>query len=39
MKQYDGDVSPEAVKPGTSTLPVLKEVDTATASVDLQSWR
>ena len=34
MKQYDGDASPEAVKPGTS----LKPINSATSSVDLQDW-
>ena len=38
MKQYDGDASPEAVKPGTSTLPTLKPVESTTSSVELQDW-
>ena len=38
LKQYDGDASPEAVKPGTTSLPSLKPINTATSSVDLQDW-
>ena len=37
-KQDDGDASPEAVKPGTSTLPTLKPVESTTSSVELQDW-
>ena len=36
LKQYDGEAFLEALKPGTLTLPSLKQVDSATASVDLQ---
>ena len=42
IKQYDkassGDQSPEAVKPGTSALPPLKEVNGETACVDIMDW-
>ena len=42
LKQMSGDKSgertPEAVKPGTSTLPVLPPVKSETASVDLLDW-
>ena len=38
LKQYDGDASPEAVKPGTLSLPTLKQVDSASAAVELQDW-
>ena len=39
MKQYDGgELSPEAVKPGTLALPPLKGIDPLTASIDVQDW-
>ena len=38
MKQMDGDQSPEAVKPGTTTLPLLKAVNPQTSPIDVQDW-
>ena len=38
MKQFDGDQSPEAVKPGTTSLPALKPVHPNTSSIDMQDW-
>ena len=43
LKQLDkdkegGDKSPEAIKPGTTALPTLKEVDADTACVDIMDW-
>ena len=38
MKQMDGDQSPEAVKPGTTTLPALKAINPRTSPIDVQDW-
>ena len=38
MKQMDGDQSPEAVKPGTTTLPALKAIIPRTSPIDVQDW-
>ena len=39
MKQLDeGELSPEAVKPGVSVLPALKAVSPQTAPIDIQDW-
>ncbi|CAE7226577.1 RE2, partial [Symbiodinium sp. CCMP2456] len=37
-KDKDGDRSPEAVKPGSSALRVLPELNPATSSVDVMDW-
>ena len=38
MNTDTGDRSPEAVKPGTSTLPVLAELKPDTSPVDIMDW-
>ena len=37
-KPKEEDCSPETVKPGSSSLPSLPEVDPATSSVDVMDW-
>ena len=37
-KPKDEDRSPEAVKPGSTTLPALPEVNPTTSSVDVMDW-
>ena len=37
-KPKDEDRSPEAVKPGSTTLPTLAEVNPTTSSVDVMDW-
>ncbi|CAE7564255.1 unnamed protein product [Symbiodinium sp. CCMP2456] len=37
-KPKDEDRSPEAVKPGTTVLPMLPEVNPQTSSVDIMDW-
>ena len=37
-KKAEGDRSPEAVKPGTPALPLLKEVCSDTSCVDVMDW-
>ena len=42
LKQYDrgreGERSPQTIKPGTNTLPALKDVTAETSSVDIMDW-
>ncbi|CAE7830743.1 TY5A [Symbiodinium sp. CCMP2592] len=37
-KDRSGEKSPETVKPGVSTLPLLPQVSSSTASVDVMDW-
>ncbi|CAE7753847.1 RE1 [Symbiodinium sp. CCMP2592] len=37
-KDRSGEKSPETVKPGVSTLPLLPQVSSSTASVDIMDW-
>ncbi|CAE7921355.1 hypothetical protein AK812_SmicGene7008 [Symbiodinium microadriaticum] len=37
-KGGSGDKSPEAIQPGTTALPALREVDADTACVDIMDW-
>ncbi|OLQ05728.1 Copia protein [Symbiodinium microadriaticum] len=37
-KDKDGDQSPETVKPGSTALPQLPDVDPLTSSVDIMDW-
>ena len=37
-REKDEDKSPETVKPGTTTLPVLADVNPLTSSVDIMDW-
>ena len=37
-KEKGEDASPEAVKPGTSSLPALPQVHAITSSIDIADW-